>query len=110
MNSLRLSLEETKVIRQPSNRPNLLFHVVAKKGDGKEAIVSLVKKEFPEQCGIIYCVERKDTIDIAYHLKTAGVNAVFFHAGMDVQGSKFKFEFGSTCATRCKFLGAQPKF
>ena len=28
----------------------------------------------------------------------------------DKQGSKFKFEFGSTCATRCKFLGALPKF
>ena len=28
----------------------------------------------------------------------------------DLQGSKFKFEFGSTCATRCKFLGALPKF
>lgn len=67
LNSLRLSLEETKVIRQPSNRPTLLFHVVAKKADGKEAIVSLVKKEFPEQCGIIYCVERKDTIDIVYY-------------------------------------------
>ena len=26
-----------------------------------------------------------------------------------VQGSKFKFQFGSTCATRCKFLGAQLK-
>ena len=26
-----------------------------------------------------------------------------------MQGSKFKFEFGSTCATRCKFLGAQLK-
>ena len=26
------------------------------------------------------------------------------------QGSKFKSEFGSTCATRCKFLGALPKF
>ena len=25
------------------------------------------------------------------------------------QGSKFKFDFGSTCATRCKFLGAQLK-
>ena len=25
------------------------------------------------------------------------------------QGSKFKFGFGSTCATRCKFLGAQLK-
>ena len=28
----------------------------------------------------------------------------------DLPGSKFKFEFGSTCATRCKFLGALPKF
>ena len=27
----------------------------------------------------------------------------------NVQGSKFKFEFGSTCATRCKFLGTQLK-
>ena len=27
-----------------------------------------------------------------------------------MQGSKFKFEFGSTCATRRKFLGALPKF
>jgi len=27
-----------------------------------------------------------------------------------VQGSKFTFDFGSTCATRCKFLGALPKF
>ena len=26
------------------------------------------------------------------------------------QGSKFIFGFGSTCATRCKFLGALQKF
>ena len=26
------------------------------------------------------------------------------------QGSKFIFGFGSTCATKCKFLGALPKF
>ena len=26
------------------------------------------------------------------------------------QGSKFIFGFGSNCATRCKFLGALPKF
>ena len=28
----------------------------------------------------------------------------------DLRDSKFKFEFGSTCATRCKFLAALPKF
>ena len=31
------------------------------------------------------------------------------HSSRIFQGSKFKFEFGSTCATRCKFLGAQLK-
>ena len=30
-------------------------------------------------------------------------------ANYSEQGSKFKFEFGSTCATRCKFLGTQLK-
>ena len=30
--------------------------------------------------------------------------------GQSWQGSKFIFGFGSTCATRCKFLGALPKF
>ena len=59
LNSLRLSLEETKVIRQPSNRPNVLFHVVAKKADGKEAIVSLVKKEFPEVWHYLLCRKKR---------------------------------------------------
>ena len=27
-----------------------------------------------------------------------------------MKGTKSKFEFGSTCVTRCKFLGALPKF
>ena len=59
---------ETKVIRQSSNRSNLLYHVLDKKSDGKVALVELVKKEYPEQCGIVYCVERGDTVDVAYSL------------------------------------------
>ena len=35
---------------------------------------------------------------------------LFFGHFFSAQGSKFKFEFGSTCATWCKFLGALPKF
>ena len=83
VSNLKLS-SETKVIRQTSDRSNLLFHVLDKKSDGKDALVELIRKEYPEQCGIVYCVERSDTVDVAYRLKTAGVNAVFFHAGMDV--------------------------
>ena len=32
------------------------------------------------------------------------------HAVLGIQGSKFIFGFGSTCATRCIFLGALPTF
>ena len=31
------------------------------------------------------------------------------HSYIKVQGSKFKFDFGSSCATRRKFLGTQLK-
>ena len=54
LNSLRLSSEETEIIRQSSNRPNLLFHAVAKKSDGKKEIVLLIKNEHRDQCGIVY--------------------------------------------------------
>ena len=37
-------------------------------------------------------------------------NDFFRRNTVAVQGSKFIFGFGSTCATRCKFLGALPKF
>lgn len=83
LSSLRLS-EETVVIRQPSNRPNLVYHVEQKTNDGIDKITSMISQRFPNQCGIVYCVERKDTIDVTYHLKRAGINAVFYHAGMDV--------------------------
>ena len=37
-------------------------------------------------------------------------NANLFDFMLLQQGSKFKFQFGSTCATRYKFLGALLKF
>jgi len=40
---------ETKVIGQSSNHSNLLFHVLDRKSDGKDALVDLIKKEYPEQ-------------------------------------------------------------
>ncbi|KAM7434908.1 ATP-dependent DNA helicase RecQ [Porites harrisoni] len=73
LKSLRLPAD-TVVVRQCSNRPNLLYHVLEKKSDGKDALVELIKKEFTGQCGIVYCVERSDTVDIAYRLKVAGNN------------------------------------
>ena len=59
-----------------------------KKSNGFDAIVCLIKQKFSEECGIVYCTEQKDTIDVVYHLRRAGINAVFFHAGKDVHAKQ----------------------
>ena len=65
LNNLRLPAD-TVVITQCSNRSNLLCHVLDKRSDGKDALVELIKKEFPEHSSIVYCVERSDTVYVAY--------------------------------------------
>ena len=60
--------------------------------------------------GVVYvvCVVAVVTvISVVAVVYVVGVVCVVVVVG---QGSKFKFEFGNTCATRCKFLGALPKF
>lgn len=85
-------LNETKIIKQPSDGANLFYHVVEKRSSGHETILSIIQKNFSEQCGIIYCIKRKDTVEVAYHLQKAGVNAVSFHAGMDVHTTQSTVE------------------
>ena len=87
MKNLKLPID-TKVIKQTSNRANLFYHVIEKKSDGYDAIISIIHKSFSQQCGIVYCVERRETVDVAHHLQKAGINAVFFHAGMDVHAKQ----------------------
>ncbi|KXJ08157.1 Mediator of RNA polymerase II transcription subunit 34 [Exaiptasia diaphana] len=62
-----------------------------------------------------YCIERRETIDLTYHLRLAGVNAVFFHAGMDAsekQQSIQSWKHGAThvmCATVAFGMGIDKK-
>lgn len=50
--------------------------------------MSLIKNEHRDQCGIVYGAQRKDTVDVAYWLKTGGVSAVFFNAGLDIKSKQ----------------------
>ena len=34
-------------------------------------------------CGIIYCAREADTVEMAFELKSHGILATFYHAGMD---------------------------
>ena len=70
--------------------------------------------------GILTCVKgptmnqevgwRRQTKDKATKLCKAKPQGQKLLSNGTTQGSKFIFGFGSTCATRCKYLGALPKF
>jgi len=68
-------------------RPNLRLHAIKKGGDApevREAIFDLVRAR-PGQSGIIYCLSRKSTESTADYLRSRGVRALAYHAGLDAQ-------------------------
>ena len=80
----KLGLEEPIVIHMSCNRPNLVYEVLPKKEQtAKRDIVELITKRFSGQCGIIYCATTRDTLELAYELKTAGISTVYFHGQLD---------------------------
>lgn len=68
------------------NRPNLYYEIRPKRSR-EYAIKQIVKyiKENPRKSGIVYCLNRKSTEDIAKVLNINGIRAGAYHAGMDAQ-------------------------
>lgn len=81
--NLQLRLETPAIITQSFLRSNLHFSVVPKKSSAKDDIAKLISENFANSCGIIYCLERKDTIEMAYTLNTQGINVTYFHGALD---------------------------
>ena len=66
-------------------RPNLKLHAVKKGGDGpavREAILRLVSAR-SGQSGIVYCLSRKSADSTADYLRSQGVRALAYHAGLN---------------------------
>lgn len=62
------------------DRPNIRL-TVAPKQDWKKQLLSFVKAR-KGQSGIVYCLSRKKTEEVAALLKEAGIKALAYHAGM----------------------------
>lgn len=79
----QLRLKQPRLFLSSFDRPNLSLTVL--KGFGKKekikAIVQFVKAR-RGQSGIIYCLSRKSTEDLAEKLSALGIEAVAYHAGM----------------------------
>jgi ATP-dependent DNA helicase RecQ len=64
------------------DRPSIEIGVERKPANSNARILELVSEHRGEQ-GIVYCLSRKDTEEVAAHLSASGLNAAAYHAGME---------------------------
>ncbi len=79
-----LGMMEAEVFKSSFNRPNLYYEVRQKTNDVDKDIIKYIKSQTGKS-GIIYCLSRKKVEDFAEILKTNGIKALAYHAGMDSQ-------------------------
>jgi ATP-dependent DNA helicase RecQ len=77
-----LNMMDAIVFKSSFNRPNLYYEVRQKNKNIDKEIVKFIKSN-PGKSGIIYCLSRKRVEDFTEILKTNGINALAYHAGMD---------------------------
>lgn len=79
-----LNLQQPDIFISSFNRPNLYYEIRPKR-TRDFAIKQIVKfiKESGRKSGIVYCLNRKSTEDIANVLNINGIKAGAYHAGME---------------------------
>ncbi|QJD96307.1 DNA helicase RecQ [Mucilaginibacter robiniae] len=83
----RHDIKEKLALHQPAefvssfNRPNITYKVVPKKNSYNQLLDFLAERK--EDSGIIYCLSRVSTEDLAADLRAQGYAAEAYHAGLD---------------------------
>ncbi len=76
-----LNILDAKIFKTSFFRPNLYYEVRPKKSPEKQ-IIQYIKNN-KGKSGIIYCLSRKKVEELATLLKTNGIKALPYHAGLD---------------------------
>ncbi len=99
--SQQLNLKNAKTFISSFDRKNLSLEVRPALDRTKQIIDFINKK--PTEAGIIYCLSRKTTEELAEKLQKAGINAKAYHAGLDNETrSKTQDEFiNDDCQVVC---------
>ena len=77
-----VGLENPVIIRSSFARGNLTIHVTDKMARPVQQIINIVSNNYRGKCGIIYCLRRDTTKDIAYALKMKGHSNTYTHGGL----------------------------
>ncbi len=87
-----LGMQNAKAFRASFNRANLYYEIRPKANIGKQ-IIQYIKANSGKS-GIIYCLSRRKTEEMAELLQVNGIKALPYHAGMDSnQRSKVQDRF-----------------
>lgn len=78
----RLNLQQAKKYMTSFDRPNIRYRI-ALKNSVREQLLNFLRKEHPQDSGIIYCLSRKKVDETASWLSEQGWQALPYHAGLD---------------------------
>jgi len=90
-----LNMLDAQVFKSSFNRSNLYYEVLPKgsKAQTMKDLISFINKR-KGKSGIVYCLSRKKTEEVAEILQANGINALPYHAGLDAKtraGNQDKF-------------------
>ena len=77
----RLHLPPDGVFITGFDRPNIRYGVAVKR-KAKDQLLQFIQDEHPGDAGIVYCLSRKTSEEVAGWLSRKGVEAVPYHAGL----------------------------
>jgi len=65
------------------NRENIFFKVSPKKKTYKNDIAHWITNQHNGECGIVYCLSRKECEELHIHFNQQNMKSVIYHAGLD---------------------------
>ena len=77
----KLRLEDGRVFVTGFDRPNIRYRVTPKR-DERRQLLDFIRSEHEGDAGIVYCLSRKRTEQIAKFLVDNGLSALPYHAGL----------------------------
>nr|WP_246867865.1 DNA helicase RecQ [Rhizobacter sp. SG703] len=83
----RLQLQDARVFISSFDRPNIRYGIV-EKDNARAQLLRFITDEHEGDAGVVYCQSRKKVDETADWLKTEGINALPYHAGMDADVRK----------------------
>jgi ATP-dependent DNA helicase RecQ len=78
----KLGLADARLFISSFDRPNIRYRIQAGQGNAREQLLRFIQAQHTGNAGIVYCLSRQKTEDLATWLTTKGVPALPYHAGL----------------------------